>query len=84
MNTRHKKDKIPLDGNVIAYDFHKYHALGNDYIVIDPNNTKLNVIPENIKLICHRHFGIGSDGILYGPILEKDNLPPEDLQPRRK
>ena len=40
MNTRHKKDKIPLDGDVIPYDFHKYHALGNDYIVIDPNKTK--------------------------------------------
>ena len=47
MNTRHKKDKNPLDGNVIAYDFHKYHALGNDYIVIDPNKTKA-------KLSVHR------------------------------
>lgn len=42
-------------------DFYKYHALGNDYVVLDPNRTKF-------KLICHRHFGIGSDGILYGPI----------------
>jgi len=74
MNTRHKKDKIPLDGDVIPYNFHKYHALGNDYIVIDPNKTELNMTPKNIKLICHRHFGIGSDGILYGPILEKDTF----------
>jgi len=72
MNTRHKEDKIPLDGDVMSYDFHKYHALGNDYIVIDPNKTELNLTPENVKLICHRHFGIGSDGILYGPILERD------------
>lgn len=49
-------------------DFYKYHALGNDYIVIDPNKTKINLSCENIKLICHRHFGVGSDGILYGPI----------------
>lgn len=49
-------------------DFYKYHALGNDYIVIDPNQTKINLSCENIKLICHRHFGVGSDGILYGPI----------------
>lgn len=49
-------------------DFYKYHALGNDYIVMDPNQTTTNLSAENIQLICHRHFGIGSDGILYGPI----------------
>ena len=47
--------------------FYKYHALGNDYIVIDPQKVKINLNKENIKLICHRNFGIGSDGILYGP-----------------
>ena len=55
-------------------NFYKYHALENDYIVIDPNKTNLNLTSENIKLICHRHLGIGSDGILYGPIFEKDAL----------
>lgn len=49
-------------------DFYKYHALGNDYVVMDPNRTKFKLTPDTIKLICHRHFGIGSDGILYGPI----------------
>ena len=72
MSAQQKKNKVPLRGNVTPCSFHKYHALGNDYIVIDPNKTKLNMTPENIKLICHRHFGIGSDGILYGPIPEKD------------
>ena len=48
-------------------DYFKYHALGNDYIVIDPNKTKLSLTKKNIQLICHRHFGLGSDGILYGP-----------------
>jgi diaminopimelate epimerase len=54
----------------MATDFYKYHALGNDYIVIDPNKTKINLTVDNIKYICHRNFGIGSDGILYGPIFE--------------
>ena len=27
-------------------DFHKYHALGNDYIVIDPNRTKIDLTPR--------------------------------------
>ena len=49
-------------------DFYKYHALGNDYIVIDPNKTDLDLTPERIRLICHRNFGIGSDGLLHGPL----------------
>ena len=55
-------------------DFYKYHGLGNDYIVIDPNKLNFNLVlnEENIKLICHRNFGVGSDGILFGPII-KDN-----------
>ncbi|MBI1869676.1 MAG: diaminopimelate epimerase [Chlamydiae bacterium] len=50
--------------------FYKYHALGNDYIVIDPNKAKIELTPERIQLICHRNFGVGSDGILYGPVLK--------------
>jgi len=48
----------------VEVDYVKYHALGNDYIVIDPNRTKLSLTKKNIQLICHRNFGIGSDGIL--------------------
>jgi diaminopimelate epimerase len=46
--------------------FYKYHALGNDYIVLDPAEfKKLN--EERIRRLCHRNYGLGSDGILYGP-----------------
>jgi diaminopimelate epimerase len=43
--------------------YSKYHALGNDYIVLAPEVLST----QQIQLICHRHFGIGSDGILMGP-----------------
>lgn len=56
------------------FDFYKYHALGNDYIVIDPNKVSLELSEKNIRLLCHRHFGIGSDGILYGPLFCGDNI----------
>lgn len=49
-------------------NFFKYHALGNDYIVIDPKNFTPQLDESNIKLVCHRNFGVGSDGILYGPL----------------
>ena len=50
--------------------FHKYHALGNDYIVMDPADFPSWSIPtvEQIRVICHRNFGAGSDGILWGPL----------------
>jgi diaminopimelate epimerase len=48
--------------------FYKYHGLGNDYLVIDPNVTDIELAQETIRLICDRHYGIGADGILYGPI----------------
>jgi diaminopimelate epimerase len=49
-------------------NFFKYHALGNDYIVIDPKSFAPEMTEQNIKVICHRNFGVGSDGILYGPL----------------
>lgn len=51
--------------------FYKYHALGNDYLVLDPQDQPLDLTPDRIKIICHRHYGIGSDGILLGPLPSK-------------
>jgi diaminopimelate epimerase len=48
--------------------FTKYHALGNDYIVINPKDLPSPLSVEKIKTICHRNFGVGSDGILLGPL----------------
>ncbi len=57
----------------MALRFWKYHGLGNDYLVIDPNVHAVDLKPEKIRLICDRNFGVGSDGILYGP-LDGDEL----------
>ncbi len=54
--------------------FKKYHGLGNDYLVIDPNVHDVDLTQDKIRLICDRHFGIGADGILYGPIKSGNNL----------
>ncbi len=51
--------------------FHKYHALGNDYIVLDPRDFpswKPAPTVDQIRVVCHRNFGVGSDGILWGPL----------------
>jgi diaminopimelate epimerase len=46
--------------------FYKYHALGNDYIVLDPKDFESDLTQERIRRICNRNFGLGADGILYG------------------
>ena len=53
--------------------FSKYHALGNDYIVINPEEIKQSLTSGQIKKICHRNYGIGSDGILFGPFETKES-----------
>lgn len=44
--------------------FVKSHALGNDYIVVDPSALTCPLSERAIRLICDRHLGVGSDGIL--------------------
>ncbi|HEY6167270.1 MAG TPA: diaminopimelate epimerase [Verrucomicrobiae bacterium] len=51
--------------------FWKYHALGNDYLVMTPHEFPVPPTEAQIRAICHRNFGIGSDGILYGPLPSK-------------
>ncbi|MBL9209382.1 MAG: diaminopimelate epimerase [Opitutaceae bacterium] len=56
--------------------FHKYHALGNDYIVLNPADfPSWAPAPtvEQIRVVCHRNFGVGSDGILWGPLPSKQS-----------
>jgi diaminopimelate epimerase len=48
--------------------FWKYHALGNDYLVLDPGELVRPLSPDLIRLLCHRNLGLGSDGILLGPL----------------
>ena len=45
-------------------EFRKYHALGNDYVVLV--GDALGEPPDEavIRRICDRHFGLGADGIL--------------------
>jgi diaminopimelate epimerase len=44
--------------------FYKGHGLGNDYLVVDPQELTFRLTAANIRAICDRHRGVGSDGIL--------------------
>jgi diaminopimelate epimerase len=57
------------NSQTIPMKFFKYHALGNDYIVLDPADVGDEPTSQQIQSICHRNYGIGSDGILFGPFI---------------
>jgi diaminopimelate epimerase len=45
-------------------EYVRSHALGNDYLVMDPRTLSVRLTPGRIREICDRHQGVGSDGIL--------------------
>lgn len=57
-----------MDNNITMK---KYHGLGNDYLVLDPNENNIILQTRNIEMLCRRNFGVGADGLLYGPIMEE-------------
>jgi diaminopimelate epimerase len=45
--------------------FTKVHSLGNDFIVIDPDESAGIVdVPGLARRLCDRHVGVGADGLL--------------------
>jgi diaminopimelate epimerase len=54
--------------------FTKMHGAGNDFVVIDNLDGRLDLTTEQIAFLCDRRFGVGADGLL---LLEKG--PTEEL-----
>jgi diaminopimelate epimerase len=44
-------------------EFHKYEALGNDFVVVDAPPADA-VDSALARRVCDRHFGVGADGVL--------------------
>ncbi len=44
--------------------FFKGHGLGNDYLVVDPDELDFRLGPECVRRLCDRHTGVGADGML--------------------
>ncbi len=43
---------------------YKYHGAGNDFLIVDGRNEKVNFTRERIVHLCDRHTGFGSDGLM--------------------
>jgi diaminopimelate epimerase len=44
--------------------FEKWHALGNDYVIVERDQLPWELTRERVRRICAPHFGVGSDGVL--------------------
>jgi diaminopimelate epimerase len=44
--------------------FEKWHALGNDYVIIEARELEFELTPERVRLICAPHVGVFGDGVL--------------------
>ena len=44
--------------------FTKGHGTGNDFVIIADPDGALELRPEQVAVLCDRHFGIGADGVL--------------------
>lgn len=49
-------------------EFYKYHGAGNDFILFDNREKRVNLSREDIVYLCDRNLGIGGDGLM---LLEK-------------
>ena len=48
--------------------FAKYHALGNDYLVLASSHFDRELGREEVRRVCRPHTGVGADGILWATI----------------
>ena len=47
--------------------FIKYHAMGNDYLVINRDSVPCGLSLDDVRSMCDRRRGLGADGIVLGP-----------------
>jgi diaminopimelate epimerase len=45
-------------------DFEKWHALGNDYLIVARTDLPFELTPARVRALCAGHTGIFADGVL--------------------
>jgi len=47
-----------------AVKFEKWHALGNDYVIVEAVDLPWELTPGRVRAICASHTGVSADGVL--------------------
>jgi diaminopimelate epimerase len=45
-------------------EFEKWHALGNDYLIVERNALRFGFTPARVRKLCAAHTGVFADGLL--------------------
>lgn len=45
-------------------DFQKWHALGNDYLIVEARALRFELTPTRVRKLCAAHTGVFADGVL--------------------
>ncbi len=45
-------------------EFEKWHALGNDYVIVEAAQLPFGLTPSRVRAICAPHTGVFADGVL--------------------
>ncbi len=53
-------------------EFEKWHALGNDYVIVEAGQLPFELTSPRIQAICASHTGVSADGILLLSEPEQD------------
>lgn len=48
----------------MKFNFSKWHGLGNDFVIVNGFEEKIENVSEMAVQVCDRHFGIGADGLV--------------------
>lgn len=44
--------------------FVKSHGCGNDFVIVEDLQDRLDVTPDVVRTLCDRHMGVGGDGLI--------------------
>src|SRR5688500_10857401 len=65
--------------------FHKYEALGNDYLVVESDELASAIGSRSpralVRRLCDRHYGVGSDGVLVSEPRRDEGFPVRIFNP---
>ena len=53
--------------------FTKGHGTQNDFVLVPDESGELDLTPEQVAYLCHRHAGVGADGVIR--VVRTANVP---------